>query len=133
MLSVNEIGDTIHRAGPVERDHGHDILDTRRLELFDVLGHLRTLKLEDTGCLAARQQVERLLTPGVLHLVSYRVEWHLLQNHFFPACLFDILERIIKNGQVGETQEVEFDQSEFLEMRLLILCDTPLAGVFGIA
>ena len=60
MLGIDEIRDTIHRAWTVERNHGHDILDTRWLELFDVLGHLRALELEDTRCLTTCQQVERL-------------------------------------------------------------------------
>ncbi len=79
MLGIDEVGNAVHRAGTVERDHRHDILDTRRLELFDVLGHLRPFKLEDAGCLAARQQIERFLTFGILLIVAR----HRVKRYFF--------------------------------------------------
>ena len=49
MLGVNKVRDAIHRAGTVERNHRHDILNSARLELLNVLGHLRTFELEDTS------------------------------------------------------------------------------------
>src|SRR5438094_767451 len=54
MLGIDEVGDTIHRAGTVKRNHSHHVLDTCWLELLDIFAHLRALKLEDTRCLTAR-------------------------------------------------------------------------------
>ena len=96
MFGVDKLGDAVHRAGPVKRDHSHDILDTGRLELFDVLAHLRAFKLEDTRRLAARQQFKGLLASAVLLLVALdRVQRDFLQHDLFPTRLLDELDRVI--------------------------------------
>ena len=133
MLGIDEIRDTIHRTWAVERNHCHDILDTRWLELFDVLGHLRALKLEDTRRLTTCQQVKGLLTFGVLLIIArHPVKRDLFQYHLLITCDLDVLERIIQDGQVREAQEVELDQAQFFQVRLFVLRNASLAGVLGI-
>ena len=101
MLGVNEVGNTIHRSGPVKRDHRHHVLDTGWLELFDVLGHLRALELEDTRRLTACQQVERFFAFRVLLIIIWHhIKWYFFQHHILITRLFDIFERVIQDGQV---------------------------------
>ena len=134
VFGVDKFGDAIHRAWPVKRDHSHHVFDTRGLELFDVLTHLRAFKLEDTRRLATRQQFKGFLAFAVLLLVALdRVQRDFLQHNLFPARLLDELDRVIQNSEVGKAQEVKLDQAQFFEVRLLVLCDASFRGVFGVA
>ena len=46
--------------GPVQRDHGREVVDRGRAQLADVAAHARGLELEDAGRLARGEQLERL-------------------------------------------------------------------------
>src|SRR5207237_2337999 len=99
MLGIDEIRDTIHRTWAVERNHRHDILDTRWLELFDVLGHLRALALEDTRRLTTCQQVERFLTSGVLYIIARDPgKRDFLHHYLLTTYVLDVPAWLIPDG-----------------------------------
>lgn len=45
-------------AGPIQRHHRVEIIDTRRAQLHEVAGHARTFKLEDIRGFTAPQALE---------------------------------------------------------------------------
>ncbi len=61
MLPLDIIGDELHRAGAVQRIHGNQIVDTCRLELFQIFAHAVRLKLENPNCCTLFEHLEGLL------------------------------------------------------------------------
>ncbi len=59
MLTGNICINEFHGTGPVERDHGDDILNLDGLEFLEISGHAVGFKLEDAGGIAALQKLER--------------------------------------------------------------------------
>ena len=49
MLSGDELGDVVHRAGTVEGVHGYEVLEGGGLELAEIFLHTGRLKLEGAG------------------------------------------------------------------------------------
>ena len=96
VLGVYERGDMLHRAGAVQRDHGCDVGERRRLELLDVAGHAAAFQLEHADRLAARQQIERF---GVVQRDVGQVEREAAPRR-------DQVSRSRQHGQVDQAQKV---------------------------
>ena len=105
VLATDVGRDVVHRARPVERDHGGEVEHGRRLELADVAPHARGLELEDPGRLARREQVERGLV----------VERDGLEVDLDRAVVADEVDRLAQDREVGQAQEVELEQAEGLD------------------
>ena len=104
MLAGDVVRDVVHRARPVERDHGRQVVDRRGLELADVAPHPRRLQLEDAGRLAGRQQLERLPI----------VQRDPVQVDLDAAVRPDQVHRLAQDRQVREAQEVELEEPQRL-------------------
>ncbi len=103
--------DVVHRPGAVERHHGRQVEDRRRLQLPDVAAHARGLELEHARRLARGQQLERLRV----------VERDVVQVHLHPAVVADQVHGLAQDREVGQAQEVELEQAQRLDAVHLVL------------
>ncbi len=79
VFTADKLVDKLHRAGPIQRHHGDDIFESRRLELTQVTLHAGRFELENAGRIAALQQaVSRLV-----------VEWNGIDIDVFLVDPFD--------------------------------------------
>src|SRR5438552_15405659 len=111
VLAADVCGDVVHRPGPEERDHSHDVFDSVRLELADVAAHAGGFQLEHAGRLPRTEQLERLLV----------VERNVLAPDLDPALALDEPQGMVKDREVSETEEVELENPELLELLVLVL------------
>src|SRR5438552_15722026 len=111
VLAADVCGDVVHRPGPEERDHGHDVFDSVRLELADVAPHPGRFQLEHAGRLPRTEKLECLLV----------VERDVLAPDLDPALALDEPESMLEDREVFETQKVELENAEFLELLVLVL------------
>ena len=103
--------DVLHRARPVEGDHGGEVVDRGRPELADVAPHPRRLQLEDAGRLARGQEGEGRRV----------VEGDPLEVDLDAALLPDPVHGGPQDRQVGEAQEVELEEPQRLDPVHLVL------------
>ena len=116
-----EVGDHLHRPGPVEGDHGDHVLQPLGPELAKGVPHPRRLQLED----AERPRVgQELVGLGVVERDPLRVDAHA------PA-LLDEPDGVGDDGQRPEPQEVHLEEPELLDRAHRVLGDDLLA--LGIA
>ena len=108
--------DVVHRAGPIERHHGREVVDGGRPEVADVAAHPGGLQLEDAGRLARGEQLERLRV----------VERDRVEVDLDPAVRLDHVDGLAQDGQVREPEEVELQQPERLDGVHLVLGHEPV-------
>ena len=60
LLALDEVGDQVHGAGPVQGDDGDDVLEAVGTESGEQIAHARALQLEEAHGLAGGEQRERL-------------------------------------------------------------------------
>ncbi len=116
VLAPDVRRDVVHRARPVERDHGRQVVDRGGPELADVAAHARRLELEDARRLARGEQLER---PAVVERDAVEVDLD-------AAVLADEVDRPAKDREVGEAEEVELEQAERLDAVHLDLGHEPV-------
>ena len=107
------VGVSAHRSGPVESTYGRDVLEAVRLHRPQQRPHRSAVELEDA---------ERVTT---LHQGVRRgiVEWQILQHHGATCVAVDVDQRVVKDGEVAQTQEVHLDQTQLLAGRIVELGD----------
>ena len=120
VLALRVGRDVAHRARPVQRDEGDQVLELRRPHRAQRLAHARRLELEDADRVAARE-----------HLVRLAVVERDLRD-FEPAS--DQAEGLVDHVEVAQPEEVHLQQAELLDVphpelrdRLLALA-LPLQG-----
>ena len=119
VLAVAELGDQVHRARPVQRDQRDDVLEAVRTRELEQVAHAARFELEHRGGVRAREQPVRL---GV-------VERQLVQAHVgVRVDARDELEGPVEDGQRGQPQEVELDQTDRLDVVLVELADRRLGA-----
>ncbi len=111
VLAADVGRDVVHRARPVERDHGRQVVDGRRAQLADVAPHPRGLQLEDAGRLPGREEFERL---RVVQRDVVQIDLHL-------ALGADQVHGLAQDRQVGQPEEVELEQAQRLDGVHLVL------------
>ena len=123
VLAADVRRDVVHRPRAEERDHGHDVLDPVRLQLADVAAHPGGFQLEHAGRFAGAEEVEGLLV----------VERNVLTPDLDAALFLDEPKRVLEDREVPETEEVELEDPELLELLVLVLrlerVDVPLRAL----
>ena len=119
-LAFDVIGQHIHRAGPVERDHGDEVFDAVDADTPDQVAHAAGLELEHADRVAAVEQ-------GIGGCV---VEGNLLKVDHNVVDLLDQLAGLLEHGQGLESQKIHLEQADFAERlhgvlgdRLLVLIE----------
>ena len=113
----DEVGDHLHRAGPVQRHHGDDVLQPLGPELPEGVAHARRLELEHPE----RSRVgEELVGLGVVERDPLRIDPER------PA-LLDEAHRVGDHGERPETEEVHLEEPELLDGPHRVLGDDLLA------
>src|SRR5207249_1477244 len=86
-------------------------LDPVRLELTDVAANAGGFQLEHAGRLARTEKIEGLLV----------VQRDVFAADLDPALEFDEPEGVLEDGEVPESEEVELQHTELLELLVLVL------------
>ncbi len=103
-LAVDEGVDVVHRARPIKRDQGGDVLDRARTQLAQGVAHALAFQLEHAHGLAlGHQLVGRRVVEGQLGKVDLG-----------PA-LGQVLDRPVEHGERLQAQEVELHQAGALD------------------
>ena len=111
MLTIDEVGDVVHRPGTVEGIHRDQILEGRGLELTEVLLHPCRLELEGAHC-----------PSRLIELIGLRVgQRDLVDVDLLPVTLLDISQSLLDHREGLEAEEVHLDQPRGLDHRALIL------------
>ena len=113
VLAVDVGGDVVHRARPVQRGHGHDVLEAVGLEALEALAHARTFQLEHADGVGLGQQLVGLAV----------VEGDLEEIDVDAAAALDQGQRLLQHGQRLEAQEVELHQARRLHQLPVVLRD----------
>ena len=61
VLAVDVGRNVVHRARPVERDHGDDVFEPVGLQPLEAFAHARRFQLEDADRIGAGQQIRSSL------------------------------------------------------------------------
>ena len=111
VLTIDEVGDVVHRPGAVEGIHRDQILEGRGQELTEVLLHPCRLELEGT------HRPSRLI-----EFIGLRVgQRDLVDIDLLPVTLLDIGQSLLDHREGLESEEVHLDQPRGLDHRALIL------------
>ena len=111
MLTVDKIGDVVHRARAIEGIHRNQILEGRGLQLAQILLHTRRLELERTR--RATFAIE-LICRRVVDINSVDINVYALRSLY-------VSHRILYDREGFQAQEVHLDKSRILNHGTLIL------------
>ena len=106
VLASGELGDVLHRAGPVQGTQRDQVLEPGGPHLAQRLAHAARLELEHAGRVALGQH---LVGAGV-------VQRQVLHRQPLPAGLLDQLDRAVDHVQVAQPQEVHLQQAQRLDI-----------------
>src|SRR3989338_2883047 len=98
MFSLDIKGNESHRPGAVERDHRVQVMNSRWLQVGEIIRHPTSGELEDAESFAAR---EHFVNPFV-------VERDFLKINFFIQSGSDAVDGISEHRKVRESQKIEF-------------------------
>ncbi|MNM42531.1 hypothetical protein D3C81_533730 [compost metagenome] len=130
VLAVDEGGNQVHRAGPIQRHQRDQVLETVGLGVLQQAAHARGLELEHRTGIARGEDV----------LVGGRIVQRQLgdvhrRNAGALVALVDRLHRPVDDRQRAQAEEVELHQADFFNVVLVELGDRILAAalfiVFG--
>ena len=120
MLAGDEVGNVLHRAGPVEGVHGDQVLEAVGLQVAQVLFHAGGLELEQAGRVAAGE-----------NLVGRRVvERNAVYVHIDAVHRLDVLHGVLDDRQRAQSQKVHLDQADAFDLLALELHHVQL-GILG--
>ena len=102
VLCIDEPVDVLHWPRAIQRDHGGNVADVRRFELFDVALHPGAFQLEHVGGVSGGEQF-------VCRPVVQRQG---LQINLDAPALPHQLDRLVKDGEAGEAEKVHFEQPQ---------------------
>ena len=128
VLAVDKIGDEVHRSRPIERDESDEVLETVRPGALEEISHPARFKLEDAGCIARGEQS---VSCRVIQRKKAQVQRCGGGALRFPHPA-DVLKRPIENRQGGETEKVEFHESDGLDILHVELRHHALRTVGGV-
>lgn len=98
-----------HRAGAIQREHGHDVFEAGGLHAAQQIAHGAAVELEHAEGVAARQQ-----------LVGGRiVERQMIHIQIDAAVGLDVVERVTDDGEVAQAEEVHLQQADGLTRRIV--------------
>src|SRR3989338_4127343 len=124
VLARDEFGNKLHGAGTEQRDHGDDIIERGRLELFEVALHARGFELEHAGGARVLEKLERFLV----------VERDLVHVDFLAVLDLHQFQRLLDDGQVLQAEEIHFQKAEVFDGVHFILRDDLFRAVLrGVA
>ena len=117
VLDLAIDGDVLHRAGPVERDERHDILDTGGLHPPERIHHVRAFHLKDCNGLGGGIEVIGGFVVERDHVdLIYRAIWRGVKivpigmDMQMPPLPADQIDGVLNDGQRLQAEEVEFHQ-----------------------
>ena len=99
-LAAGVVVDEAHRAGPVQRHQGDDVVEVGRAHAAERVAHPVGLELEDPDRVAAREHLERLRI----------VERDPLDVDLVPPRSLDDLDRVLDHVEVAQAQEVHLQR-----------------------
>ena len=121
LLAVDEVGDVAHGARTVQRVHGDEVRQLLGLQLHEVLLHARRFELEESGRLAAAEELVGLLVV-VGNLV--RVELACLVANLLRHARIVLPEKrdaLLLDGKRLQSEEVHLQKSDWLDEVSVIL------------
>jgi hypothetical protein len=121
VLATDVGRNVVHGTGPVERDHGSQVIDGRGAQIAHVPAHAGRLQLEDARRLARREQLEGRRI----------VERDPVQVDLDPPVGPDQVDGLTQDRQVRQAQEVELEEAQRLDRMHLVLAHEPV-GVGGL-
>ncbi len=116
MLTVDEVGNVIHRPRAVEGIHGYQVLESGGLQLAQILLHARGLELERSdGAALAVKFVRR----GIVYVDGVDI-------HRLALGMLHVGHGILYDRQGLETEKVHLYKARILDNRTLVLRDEHL-------
>ena len=101
MFRLDERANVFHRTRAIQSDHRSKVVDRCWFQLFDVLAHSLRFELKHTEGVALSKNFKSLLI----------VDRDVVNTHVLAGCFSDELHALIKDRQVGETEEVHLEQT----------------------
>ena len=105
VLALDEVGNELHRAGSVERDHGDEVFELLGPETAERVAHPGRLELEHAERLRLGEHLVRFLV----------VERQAIEVEVEPAGLLDQRHRVGEHGERAESEEVHLQEPELLD------------------
>ena len=102
-----------HRPGSVQRRDRRDVFELVGTHRAQQRSHRATIELEDAQCVSTLQQLEGRRV----------VQRQVLQHDLHPAIALDVVQRVVDDRQVAQTQEVHLHQAQRLRARVVELGD----------
>ena len=116
LLTVDEVGDVVHRSRSVEGVHGNQVLESAGLQLAQVLLHTGRFKLEGSDG-----------TSVAVEFISGRVaDGNLVDVEVKSSVLAYVFHGFLEDGQCLQPQEVHLDKSRVFDDRTFVLGDEHL-------
>ena len=111
LLTVNEVWDVVHRARTVERVHGYEVLESRRLEFAQVFLHAGRFELEcaDGSSVAVELVCCRVGDADTVYIDNY------------TETFLYVLHRLFHDREGFQSEEVHLDESCLLDDVSVIL------------
>ena len=106
VLARDKIGDPVHRSRTIECNHGDDVFEDGGFQKFEVAFHARGFQLKHAGCFSALQEFVGFF---VVERERFDIDVDAVQ-------LFDNAQGVLDDGEVFESQEVHFKQSDFFHV-----------------
>ncbi len=107
------------RAGAVQCEDGDDVFETVGRQLLEQLLHALRFDLENCRGVGVLENLECLRV----------IKGQCFQVRACTRKLFDVIDGKLDDGQVAQTQKVELDQSDFLDIVLVKLRDYRAAAI----
>ena len=111
MLTVDEVGDVVHRPWTIEGVHGDEVLEGRGLQLAQVLLHPSGFELEGPDGLPLGVELVGL---GI-------IDRDLVDVDLDTAALLDVQQGFLDDREGLEPEEVHLDQARRLDDRAFVL------------
>ncbi len=105
VFALDEVLDPLHGTGAVEGDHGDDVVEHGGFEVAEVALHAGRFQLEHAGGVAGAEQLEGL---GVVQRKAGDIDVGAVD-------FADDAQRIVDDGEVGQAEEIHFEQAELLD------------------
>ena len=104
MLVFNELRNSVHRSGAIQRNRRDYIFETSRFKLFKELFKARGFELKHRVGISARQQFVNLGVVVSAFLEIYR----------YAVIFLNVFNAILNIGKVAKSQKVHFKKTEML-------------------
>ena len=106
----DEVGNVVHRTRAVERHEGDKFFKLGRMRRFQHFFHAGRLELEYGGGVRIAEDL----------VGSLVIKWNLADIDDIAGGVFDVVLRHFDNGQVAQTQKVEFHQTHIFHVAFVV-------------